>query len=83
MDYLLRYKQILALKTDMRRIIELSKLALEIASDPHISPEEHATLQEMIEQAHGKLLEDVEEARELIDNPTKIDLGKVSEARVN
>ena len=67
----------------MRRIIELSKLALEIASDPHISPGEHITLQEMIEQAHGKLLEDVEEARELIDNPTKTDLYKISGLNMN
>ena len=83
MDYLLRYKQILALKTDMRRIIELSKLALEIASDPHISPEEHATLQGMIKQAHGKLLEDVEKSRKLIDDPTEVDLQRISKFRVN
>ena len=83
MDYLLRYKQILALKTDMRRIIELSKLALEIASDPHISPEEHATLQGMIEQVHRRLLEDVEKSRRLRDNPARINLQKISEVRGN
>ena len=67
----------------MRRIIELSKLALEIASDPQISPEEHTTLQGMIKQAHGKLLEDVEKARRLIGSPTKVDLHKISGIRVN
>ena len=67
----------------MRRIIELSKLALEIASNPHISPEEHVTLQEMIEQAHGKLLQDVEEVREILDNPAEIDLYQIGEIREN
>lgn len=83
MDYLLKYKQILALKTDIRRIIELSKLALEIATDPHISPEEHTTFQGMIEQAHSKLLEDVEKSQKLRQNSAKIDIHKVSEVRVN
>ena len=67
----------------MRRIIEISKLALEITSDPHISPEEHTTLQGMIEQAHGKLLKDVEEARKLRENQARIDLQQISNIRLN